>query len=206
MRDEAWFVDLYERRYSAVLAYGVRRAGAEAGREIAAEVFLVAWRRAPVLTEPEELPWLWATARRVTANLLRGEHRRRGLIGRAATVLAAGVGNQLDPMDGVDTAIDVRQAVRELSPRDQEALLLVEWEGVDIATGARVAGCSPAAFKVRVHRARKRLAEALGEGPSAALGRARTEVRSAARSEASSNVEPIGTPGGGIARPAGPDC
>lgn len=62
MRNEIWFVDLYERHYGAVLAYGVRRVGAEQGREVASDTFLVAWRKRPELTRDEELPWLYATA------------------------------------------------------------------------------------------------------------------------------------------------
>lgn len=162
MRNEIWFVDLYERRYRAVLAYGVRRVGAEQGREVASETFLLAWRKGPELTEDEELPWLYATARRVTANLLRAERRRFALDLRASSVLAAGVQRQLDPMNSVDAVLDVRTALAALSPADQEALLLVEWEGVDHATGARITRCSPNTFKVRVHRARQRLAAALG--------------------------------------------
>jgi hypothetical protein len=39
--------------------------------------------------------------------------------------------------------------------------MLVGWEGLDAAVAARVAGCSLATFRVRLHRARRRLAKAL---------------------------------------------
>jgi len=52
----------------------------------------------------------------------------------------------------------VLAALRRLSPRDQEALRLTVWEDLDVATAAAVMGCSTAAMKVRVHRARQRLA------------------------------------------------
>jgi DNA-directed RNA polymerase specialized sigma24 family protein len=59
----------------------------------------------------------------------------------------------------------VLAALRRLSPRDQEALRLTVWEDLDIATAA-------AAMKVRVHRARRRLAGLLtrsqAEGQEAA--------------------------------------
>jgi len=47
-----------------------------------------------------------------------------------------------------------------LPPKDREALALTEWEQLDIATAARVARCSPATFRVRLHRARRRPAAA----------------------------------------------
>jgi RNA polymerase sigma-70 factor (ECF subfamily) len=36
--------------------------------------------------------------------------------------------------------------------------LLVAWEGLDPTCAARVAGCSSAAFRVRLHRARRKAA------------------------------------------------
>jgi DNA-directed RNA polymerase specialized sigma24 family protein len=103
LSDEAWFVDLYERRYAAVFAYGLRRIGADLARDMTAEVFLVAWRRRrPLPAAAEELPWLYATARRITANLLRTEGRRIALVRRASSVLASAVQTQLDPLEPVD--------------------------------------------------------------------------------------------------------
>ena len=174
MRDETWFVELYERRYPAVLAYGVRRVGPEQAREVAAEVFLVVWRRKFDLTEDEELPWLYGIARKVTANLLRSEQRRWALTQRASSAIAIGVAARLDPMSSVDSVIDVRAALGSLSPADQEALLLVEWEGVDHAAGGKITGCSANTFKVRVHRARQRLAAALAPAGPASTTPART--------------------------------
>lgn len=167
MLDEEWFAEFYRRRYPAILAYGVRRVGPEAARDLAAEVFLVVWRRGLQLPEAEELPWLYTTARKIAANHLRSRDRHTALTRRVAAVLAAGVAEQLDPMTAVDAGVDVRAALATLAPKDQEALLLVEWEGLDQATAAEVVGCRPGTFKVRLHRARKRLAAALGEPASA---------------------------------------
>jgi RNA polymerase sigma-70 factor (ECF subfamily) len=44
-----------------------------------------------------------------------------------------------------------------LPAKDREALQLVEWEHLDISTAAQVVGCSAATFRVRLHRARRRL-------------------------------------------------
>jgi len=52
-------------------------------------------------------------------------------------------------------------ALRRLRARDREALLLVAAGGLATAEAARVAGVSPGAFKMRVHRARRRLTELL---------------------------------------------
>jgi RNA polymerase sigma-70 factor (ECF subfamily) len=72
----------------------------------------------------------------------------------------------------VVTDVGLREALGRLSPTDREALLLIGWEGLDHDDAARVLGCSAVAFKVRLHRARKRLARLLEaadrDGPVAA--------------------------------------
>ena len=55
----------------------------------------------------------------------------------------------------------LRAALDRLRPIDREALLLTAWEGLSTERAARAAGCSRATFHVRLHRARKRLAQAL---------------------------------------------
>ena len=54
-------------------------------------------------------------------------------------------------------------ALASLRPNDQEALRLIAWEQLDAAAAAQAMGCSTAAFRVRLHRARHRLARALDQ-------------------------------------------
>jgi len=61
--------------------------------------------------------------------------------------------------------LDIHAAFRRLSERDREALALVAWEGLDHAAAARALGCTRAAFAVRFHRARRRLAAQITETP-----------------------------------------
>lgn len=61
----------------------------------------------------------------------------------------------------------VRAALEQISSRDREALLLVAVGEVDTATGATVLGIGRSAFKMRVHRARRRLAELLEDDTAA---------------------------------------
>ena len=55
----------------------------------------------------------------------------------------------------------VAGALRCLAPSDREALLLIAWEGLTPAQAARALGIGPVAFRVRLHRARRRCAAAL---------------------------------------------
>jgi RNA polymerase sigma factor (sigma-70 family) len=170
---EARFTALYERHYRDVLRYAARRAGTEAAAEVAAETFLTAWRRLDVVPDHQPLPWLYVTARQCLANELRKQERRQRLdtalqieAGAGAQDVRAGPADSPDSADATTGHLDVLAALATLPANDQEALRLTEWEELDHAAAARAAGCSATAFKVRLHRARRRLARALDEQAS----------------------------------------
>ena len=183
------FKAIYAEYYPAVLRYAARRIGAEAARDIAAETFLTAWRRLDHVQAGQPLPWLYATARNCLANELRRRDRRDRLDSRIRTEVLRG--QDLagpEPGERVADRLAVLAALAALRPDDQEALRLIEWEQLDVAAAAQVMGCSAATFRVRLHRARRRLARALGEpddpgggdpdrGTRAPHSRPETEVR-----------------------------
>lgn len=184
------FKAMYDAHYPAVLRYAARRVGAEAARDIAAETFLTAWRRLDRVPAGQALPWLYATARKCLANELRRRDRRErlDLRIRAEAMRGQDVAGP-EPSDRVADRLTVLAALGSLRPDDQEALRLIEWEQLDHAAAAQVMGCSAATFRVRLHRARRRLARALaaagesgGGEPAAVVTRAphslpETEVR-----------------------------
>ncbi len=167
------FTALYDEHYAAVLRYAARRIGAETARDIAAETFLTAWRRLDSVPVGQPLPWLYATARHCLANELRRRDRRERLEARIRVEAARGL-RATGPgfAQAVADRLAVLAALATLRPGDQEALRLAEWERLDDAAAARVLGCSTGAFRVRLHRARRRFARALdrqeapGDGPA----------------------------------------
>jgi RNA polymerase sigma-70 factor (ECF subfamily) len=158
------FKAVYDQHYPAVLRYAARRVGAEAARDIAAETFLTAWRRLDRVPPGQPLPWLYATARRCLANELRRRDRRERLDSRIRAEATRGqdVAGP-EPSQQVADRLAVLAALASLRPNDQEALRLIEWEQLDVAAAAQAMGCSAATFRVRLHRARHRLARALGQ-------------------------------------------
>jgi RNA polymerase sigma factor (sigma-70 family) len=152
------FEGLFREHYPLVRAYALRRAAPDAAQDVVADTFLVAWRRLEdVPVDP--LPWLYATARRVLANQRRTASRSAALAERIA-----GAGPGASPGDAAERVADaelLRLALARLSERSREALMLVGWDGLSGARAARAAGCSTAAFAVRLHRARARLADEL---------------------------------------------
>ncbi len=156
VRFERCFAD----HYAEVLAFALRRLdGRAAAEDAAAETFAVAWRRRAVLPEPP-LPWLYAIAFRVIANQRRSLRRRRELEGRLAHEAAAGR-VQVDPAAAIDRRDAFAVAFARLAEPEREVLRLVAWDGLDTSDAARVLGCSPGAFRVRLHRARRKLAKQL---------------------------------------------
>lgn len=156
--EEARFEAQFRRFAGHVQAYALRRAGAEVAQDVTAETFLIAWRRrAQAPNEP--LPWLYGIARGVLANERRAANRRGALLGRIARERQPSAG-------GIDDH-EVLAAVARLSARDRELLLLTAWEGLSVGEAAQALGCSAATLAVRLHRARRRLARALGEADPA---------------------------------------
>jgi DNA-directed RNA polymerase specialized sigma24 family protein len=64
------------------------------------------------------------------------------------------------PILELDPELEV--ALRTLSESDREALLLIAWEDLTPSAAAASLGISAAAFRVRLHRARRRLLYELG--------------------------------------------
>jgi RNA polymerase sigma-70 factor (ECF subfamily) len=167
------FDALFAEHYEEVLAYVVRRAPVANAEDALAETFLVAWRRADQLPD-DPLPWLYGVARRVLSNPRRGDRRRRALTARLIS-RSLDSGPRWEPPDGL--SLELVEGLASLSEHEREAGLLVAWEGLDPARAAVAAGCTAAAFRVRLHRARRRLSGALGSSTSSpGASRARQET------------------------------
>ncbi len=154
------FERCFRAHYADLLAFAIRRLGDRAAAEDAtSEVFAVAWRRRERVPDPP-LPWLYAVALRVISNQYRSTRRRRELDLRL--IREAGVGAPAgDPTDSLDRLEAFANAFAELSEPEREVLRLVAWEGLGARDAARAFGCSSGAFRVRLHRARRKLAKHL---------------------------------------------
>ncbi len=139
---------------ATVRAYALRRIDVASAEDTVMEVFLVACRRLEEVPG-DPLPWLLACPRRVLANKRRGAERQRALADRLAEA------NAPAPREWELEGGSLLRAVAQLSERDREVLLLIAWEGLEPARAAAALECSRAAFAVRLHRARRRLAAAM---------------------------------------------
>ena len=157
VRDKEEFRAIYEAHHASICAYFARRAPRDEVEDLAAETFVVAWRKLPRRLE-HPLPWLYAVAGNVLANHRRKAKRK----GQLAPDLATG-----DPAERFTSDRGLAAAFARLSEREREAICLVAWEGLTHEDAARVVGCSPNTFTVRFSRARKKLARELDPAPHA---------------------------------------
>jgi RNA polymerase sigma-70 factor (ECF subfamily) len=153
------FAAVYEDCYGAIHAYASRRVGAEPADEIAAETFLVAWRKFDGLPS-DPLPWLYGVARNVVARHHETNRRQE----HAQAVLK----RERRPPDSGQEEHDPRlwEAWAQLSASDREVLALVAWEELSVADAACAFGCTAPIFSVRLHRARRRLQRLLAQNQS----------------------------------------
>jgi RNA polymerase sigma factor (sigma-70 family) len=154
------FTAIYHQHYRKVLAYLLTGEPRQVAEDLAAETFLVVWRRLGDVPD-EPLPWLLGVARNVRREQRRASGRRRALAGRVIALAGADDLTGRDVADEVVEGSEVRLALATLSERDREALTLVAWLDLAPKDAAKVVGCAPATFLVRLHRARRRLQRAL---------------------------------------------
>lgn len=126
------------------------------GNDIAQEAFtrlFVSWKKVSKYDRPGA--WL----RRVTIRLAGKEARRSSLLGAALRKLPVQV-----PIAAPHS--DLQSALQELSHAQRSAVILHYLNDLPVREVAEALGCAEATAKVHLHRARKRLAEILGEEES----------------------------------------
>jgi len=151
--DRKRFERIYRENFRAVLRFAALRIDPERAKDVAAETFLVAWRRLDdVPAEPRA--WLLGVARKVIAGQFRSETRRDALTARVQGELHDEPADLAGAIAERESMLTAFAALRE---RDREVLRLVAWDGLSPAEAAEVLGVTRLAFAVRLHRARRRL-------------------------------------------------
>jgi RNA polymerase sigma factor (sigma-70 family) len=167
---EARFRALFDADRSHLLAYALRRTSSpEDAADVVAEAFLIAWEHLDAVPSGKAgRLWLYATARNVVANHWRRLQRRSRLIDQIAGELRGSL--QLSEPPG-ETRLEAIQVLSKLPEEDREVLMLAGWEGLNSKELGMALRCSPVAARIRLHRARTRMASV------ASLPRSQTKQR-----------------------------
>lgn len=106
--------------------------------------------------------WAFSIATRVAADYFRQPAHRLSIVDMTGTGEPAGSERSIDERLVIDEMnACVRQVIDSLAEDYRAALLLHDIEGLTAEQTAEVIGCSVATSKIRIHRARRRLTEAL---------------------------------------------
>ena len=141
--------------YEPIQRYVRRRGAGSETDDIVAEALTVVWRRLGDVPEGLEIPWCLGVARRCLANQRRSVKRRNNLVRRIASQPDLPAPGDGDP--------DLSAALARLDEDRREILRLWAWEGFGPGEIATVLGISANAASIRLHRARRDLADALGD-------------------------------------------
>jgi len=156
--------------------------------DIVQRVFLQVHRALPTLRDADRLhAWIYQTTRRAIADCYRAPSRTREVPAGAAVDLAPEVADATaDDTDGTplqELSACLKPLISSLGPADQEALQLVEFDGVTQVEAAERLGLSVSGMKSRVQRARLHLRTALDECCRIALDRRGGVIRYEARTD-----------------------
>jgi RNA polymerase sigma-70 factor (ECF subfamily) len=150
-------VTLYRRHASAVFRFAWGLCGdRSAAEDLVSETFTRMLTRAPRIETRTALAYLLAIARNA---YLSGRRRQRREVPLAEELRAPG-NDPLSRLDDHARLASVLRAIRHLSESERAALLLRVDHDLSYEEIASALGISVAAAKVRVHRARLRLANA----------------------------------------------
>ena len=129
MERRARFESIWAEHSLKVRAYCVRRVASHDADDVCAEIFLVVWRRIDEIPPaPKTLLYIYGIAGKVVSNHTRSFRRKSRLDEKLRNL---GVAPPVDPaflvVQSSDDA-DVAAAVRNLSSKDREIVMLYAWE------------------------------------------------------------------------------
>lgn len=140
----------------------MRRVPLDDVNDVVAEVLVTAvtkWDRIP---EDATLAWLYRTAHHHVAHRHRAQGRRDNLVDRLTAQPEAIEHSHCEAVESsVDASMLVQAALATLSATDAELLRLSSWEQLTTKEISYVLGCREATVRVRLSRARARMAEAV---------------------------------------------
>lgn len=154
------FIQVFERHYDPVRRYLQRRAGIEAGEELAAETFEVAFSRRDSFdpTYPSARPWLFGIATNILRHHVRQERARRSAFARIPRPRMSESDPRLEArLVAISLEDPLREALGSLRIEDRDALCLfavaeLSYEEIGLALAIPVG-----TVRSRLNRARSRI-------------------------------------------------
>lgn len=165
--DASAFASIFDLHRDRVYRHALRMtSNIHDAEDVTAGAFLELWRRRKSVRVVDDsvLPWLLVTTTNLSRNVTRGLRRYRALIAALprADVSESAEETALTQIEGLRLATQMKDALGHLSPTDAALITLTWYEGCSPSQLATTLGISQGAARTRLHRARSRMAEALG--------------------------------------------
>lgn len=142
--------------------YLARRTDPDTAEDVLSDTLLVLWRRIDHVPEGDQArPFAYAVAKNCLANAERTARRQGRVAGRIIAVDPP----RESPHEPVEGDPALYEALARLRPEEQELLRLWAWEQLSPAQIATVLELTPNAVSIRLHRAKRKLADLLGGAP-----------------------------------------
>lgn len=159
---------LFLQHYPTLVAYLARRLPVEDAKDLAADVFVEAWRQRDQVVVDEErgwLPWLFTVARRKARVWLRTHSAPAPVEAGLPAPPGEDFVERLVEVDAANQRLAAALAgMRQLGEEDREVLELCGLFRMTPAQAAIVLEVPAGTVRVRLHRARRRLAELMDGG------------------------------------------
>ncbi|MER7078226.1 RNA polymerase sigma factor [Saccharopolyspora kobensis] len=159
------FAVIFDRHAVTVHRFLARRVGGELADDLTGQTMLVAFdqRRRFDLTQRSALPWLYGIATNLLRRHRRTEVRQHRALARAAPDTVQEGHDELVSNRVTAATRPLRKALAGLSAAERDIVLLIAWEGLSYDEVALALGIPIGTVRSRMHRARRKLREALPE-------------------------------------------
>ncbi|MFI8961784.1 sigma-70 family RNA polymerase sigma factor [Streptomyces sp. NPDC053493] len=176
--DERALKELQREHGQALLAFllGLTHGDRQRAEDLAQETLVRAWLHPEAFDSAYDSmrPWLFTVARRLAIDARRSRLSRPTEVGDELLAVAA---DPADATESADAALDVRAAVRDLSPEHRAVLVRLYFHGLTVNEAAAELGIPAGTVKSRSYYALRQLGHRLpGYRPSRRTGVARSRA------------------------------
>lgn len=157
LHEPAHFFELFDRHYRPLHRFLQARGTGDAADDLAAETFVVAFRRRADYDQSraDARPWLFGIAVNLARNEERSERRRLRAVRRIVDRPAEPHGRVLERLDA--KTLPLAEALAGLAADERDVLLLYACEDLTYDEVASTLGIAVGTVRSRLHRARSKL-------------------------------------------------
>jgi RNA polymerase sigma factor (sigma-70 family) len=168
------FAEVFDRHWTALYRYAVRRLGPDVAEDLVGDAFLVAFERRDRFDtgRTDALPWLFGILTKLMSRHRRSEAARYRMMERSSHETTTE--EPADRVASTVSAVAVRpalaRALADLRAGDRDVLLLAGWADLSYEEISAALSIPVGTVRSRLHRARRKMRAALGNNNPLLVG------------------------------------